>query len=233
MHRVSSSAKQSSQSINLVDCNSLLEVGEAIAAVEQLDRVQVEYSKLSERLKAERVQAQWAQANVSIALVSANEGSEPQQRFSAMLNKSGFETDISFYRNNYVSVPAGRKPTDFYEQTKDRHQRPLVSLASRLAYALGLLARYDEPQVIIVSHVFELYWPMLNFAQRNTRARVGLAYFAEFLDYRWKQAGILEKEFPFKFFNLEEHSAELLGGVDLRGSTSNQAGKAVSGSGLS
>ena len=228
----SSIPKQPQQNVNLVDCNSLLEVGDAIAAAEQLDRGQIEYAKLSERLKAERVRNYWSPANVSIALVSANEESEGQQRFTAMLSKSGFDTDVSFYRDNYVSVPAGRQPADFYEQSKERRQRPLISLASRLAYALGLLARYEEPQIIIVAHAFELYWPMLNFAQRNPQARVALAYFANFLDSRWKQVGLFDDSFPIKFFNLEEHSAELLGGVDLRGSARGRSIRSP-GSGLS
>ncbi len=228
----SSIPKQPQQNVNLVDCNSLLEVGDAIAAAEQLDRVQIEYAKLFERLRAERARDYWLPANVSIALVSTNDESEGQQRFTAMLSKSGFDTDVSFYRDNYVSVPAGRQPADFYEQGKERRQRPLISLASRLTYALGLLARYDEPQVIVVSHAFELYWPMLNFAQRNQRARVALAYFSNFLDSRWKQTGIFEDSFPIKFFNLEENSAELLGGVDLRGSARSRNVRST-GSGLS
>ena len=58
---------------------------------------------------------------------------------------------------------------------------------------------------------------MLNFAERNKQARVGLAYFGDFLDYRWKQAGILEAHSLIKFFDLTESSAELLGGIDLWG----------------
>ncbi len=224
---------KSPQNVNLVDCNSLLEAGDSIAAAERLDRVQIEYSKLRALLISERTKKQWAQTDVSIALVSANEESEGQQRFTTMLTRSGFETDVSSYRDNYVSLPAGRKPADFYDQNKDKRERPLVSLAPRITYALGLLARYSEPQVIIVSHAFELYWPMLNFAQRNERARVGLAFFGSLLDYRWKQGGLFDSENPIEFFDLDDHSAELLGGIDLSGRARSQVAASPSGSGLS
>jgi hypothetical protein len=235
MHRVTPSSpvrpRPPQQNLNLVDCSSLLEAGDAIAAAQQLERVQVEYPKLLDRLVEERSRNQWAPADVSIALVSANEESEGQQRFTQMLKKSGFETDVSSYRDNYVSLPSGRKPTEFYDQGKEKRARPLVSLASRLSYALGLLARHPEPQVVIVSHAFELHWPMLNFVLRNERARVGLAFFGDLLDYRWKQAGLFEESQrpKIEFFNLEERSSELLGGVVLRGPTS---ATSLSGSGL-
>ena len=48
------------------------------------------------------------------------------------LSRSGFEPDVSFYRDNYVSMPAGRKPADFYDQSKENRQRPLVSLANSM-----------------------------------------------------------------------------------------------------
>lgn len=229
-----SRSKQIQQNFNLVDCSSLLELGDAAAAAEQIDRVQVEYPKLLERLQKDRIKIGWAPADLSIALVSANEESEGQQRFAVMLKKSGFETDVSVYRDNYVSMPAGRKPADFYDPAREKQrQRPLSSLASRLAYALGLLARHPQPQVIIVTHSFELCWPMLNFAERNPQARVGLAYFSDFLDYRWKQSGLFEPESVIKFFDLTENSAELLGGLDLHGAATTQSRGSLGGSGLS
>ena len=224
---------RSPQNVNLIDCNSLLEAGDSIAAAERLDRVQIEYSKLRALLISERTDQNWEPADAFIALVSANEESEGQQRFSTMLTRSGFETDVSSYRDNYVSLPAGRKPADFYDQNKDKRERPLVSLAPRLTYALGLLARYTEPQVLIVSHAFELYWPMLNFARRNQRARVGLAFFGSLLDYRWKQGGLFDSESPIKLFDLDYHSAELLGGIDLSGRARSQATTSALSSGLS
>lgn len=229
----SSRPKPAQQNVNLVDCSSLLEVGEAIAAAEQLDRVQLDYPKLYERLQKQRAMKGWATADISIALVSANEESEGQLRFTGMLKRSGFETDVSVYRDNFVSLPAGRKPADFYDPNREKQrQRPLISLASRLAYAMGLLARHDKPQVIVVSHAFELYWPMLNLAERNKQARVGLAYFGEFLDYRWKNA-LIEVQPLITFFDLTENSAELLGGVDLGRPAATQGRASIGGSGLS
>jgi len=74
---------------------------------------------------------------------------------------------------------------------------------------------------------------MLNFAQRNERARVGLAFFGSLLDYRWKQGGLFDSENPIEFFDLDDHSAELLGGIDLSGRARSQVAASPSGSGLS
>lgn len=227
MHRPGSSfprsapTSRSPKHVNLIDCSSLLEAGESIASAEASNRVQVEYPKLFETLQTIRSQQQWAPADVSIALVSANEESESQQRFTAMLSRSGFETDVSSYRDNYVSVPPGRRPSDFYNQEKG--QRPLVSLSSRIAYALGVLARWPDAQIVVVSHAFELYWPMHNFLQRNPGAKVALAYFPGLLDHRWKQARLDTK---IHFLDLEE--AELFGGMDFR-----RRGSSFTASGLS
>jgi hypothetical protein len=73
---------------------------------------------------------------------------------------------------------------------------------------------------------------MLNFAERNNQARVGLAYFGDFLDYRWKQSGLFETQSLIKFFDLTEGSSELLGGIDLRGAAVAQTGVSKTASGL-
>jgi hypothetical protein len=201
------STLRSPKNVNLVDCSSLLEAGDSMASAEPSNRVQIDYPKLFETLQTKRTHNQWASADVSIALVSANEESESQQRFTTMLTRSGFETDVSSYRDNYVSVPAGRRPSDFYNQEKG--QRPLVSLSSRIAYALGVLARWPDAQIIVVSHAFELYWPMHNFLQRNPSAKIGLAYFPGLMDHRWRQ---VRPDTKIQFLDLEER--DLFGGID-------------------
>lgn len=220
---------QELQDINFVDCNALLEATEAVAAAERIDRVQFSYPALKNVLRSFR-SGDWRRSQLDIALVSADRSSEGQQRFAAMLDREGFEADVSYYRDNFVSLPPGRQPADLFDPEKK--QRPLISLATRISYSLGLLARHPAPQVLVVSHSFEMYWPMLNFVERNPAARVGLVFFGSLLDYRWKHTGVLDSDSPVKFFNLDAHSADLLGGVDLTGNTVRATPRAATSTGL-
>jgi hypothetical protein len=47
---------------------------------------------------------------------------------------------------------------------------------------------------MVVSHAFELYAPFIDFARRLSAGRVGLAYFASLVDFRYKLAGFLEQK---------------------------------------
>src|SRR5688572_19111276 len=79
------------KNVNILDCNSMLEAGDAVAIVEHQERVQVDYPKLKEKLQSWRQASNpWVVADESIALVSADINSEGQQRFVTMLDRSGF-----------------------------------------------------------------------------------------------------------------------------------------------
>lgn len=91
------------------------------------------------------------------------------------------------------------------------------------------MARHANSQVLVVSHSFELYDPLMDLARRMHESRdeyveggVGLAFFGSLLDYRWKTTGILDnaenRNGGIKFFDLDQHSEQLLG-IDLTGSS--------------
>ena len=201
----------------LVDAASLFDACDVTA--ERLDRskITLDYSKLRERLDTLRRNAGWRPASLNSILLSIDPSSEGQQRFQAMLRHSGYEVDVLHYRDTWVSLPPGRSPSG------DKTGKPIVSLAPRIAYIAGLLARHPASQLLVVCHSFELYGPLTDLARRMSNGRVGLAYFGSLLDYRWKTTGLLnagaEKERQMEFFDLDPYGNELLG-VDLTGAPS-------------
>jgi hypothetical protein len=126
-----------------------------------------------------------------------------------------FEVDVFYYRDNFVSTPPGRHPAEFFD--KDKGLRPFISLAPRLAYAIGRQCRFPEPQVLVLTHCFELYYPLAHLARSTPRARVGLVYFSSLLDHRWKLTGLFDSDSPIFFFDLDPFASEILGGIELTG----------------
>ena len=191
------------------DGASLFDAAEAISERFGRSRITVEYSKLRQRLDAFRADAGWRPATVNSVILSIDPRSEGQQRFEAMLRHSGFEPDVLYYRDAFVSLPPGRSPND-------GGPRSPVSVAARVAYIAGLMARYPATQFIVVTHSFELHGPLTDLAQRNAEGKVGLAYFASLLDFRWRLAGLLDGNLGITFFDLDPYGQELVG-IDLVG----------------
>jgi hypothetical protein len=202
---------QSPQNVTVFDGASLHGAAEVLS--ERFGRrLTVDYAKLKLQADAIRSSAGWQQAAISAILLSIDPGSEGQQRFQTMLRHAGFEPDVSHYRDAFVSLPPGRSPTE-------ASGKSIVSFAARIAYITGLMVRHPEPQFLVVSHSFELCGPLSDLAQRIPAAKVGVAYFASLIDFRWKAAGLLDGKdgkLPVKFFDLDEHGEDLLG-VDLAG----------------
>lgn len=205
----------------ILDGASLYDAGVVIAERFGRTKVTLEYSKLCKRLNDLRATAGWREASLSPILLSINPNSEGQQRFQSMLRHSGFEPDVIHYRDTFVSLPPGRSPSE----ATGKPIKPMASLAPRIAYIAGLIALHadSDPQFLVVSHSFELYGPLTDLAHRVRKGKVGIAYFASLLDYRWKATGLLDKEQggdgSVKFFDLDPYGKELLG-VDLGGAAS-------------
>ena len=212
---------------NIVDAASLFDACDGIAERLGRSKLTIDYAKLRECLDALRKRWEWRPASVNTILVSIDPSSEGQQRFQAMLKHSGFEIDAVHYRDTFVSPPPGRNPSEMTG-------KPIVSLASRIAYIAGLMARHEglKPELLVVSHSFELCGPLTDLAHRlsDRDGKVGLAYFGSLLDYRWKAAGLFESQWlpgplggagdatlapaqriGLKFFDLEPSCTELLG----------------------
>jgi hypothetical protein len=199
-------------SINSIDGISIHGAQEALGERYARNRVSIEYATLCTRLNELREQGGWKPATTTTMHVSADPSSEGQQRFQAMLRHTGIELDVTHYRDTFISLPPGRSPAE-------SNSKPLGSFASRLTYVAGLMARFTSPQLLIVTHAFELCGPLVDLAHRLPRAKFGIAYFSSLLDYRWRLAGLLDGKLRgVDFFDLDPHGQELVG-IDLIGQT--------------
>lgn len=193
----------------VVDAASLFGASEVIAERVGRTKITVDYAKLRESLDAARKEHGWRPALLNMILLSIDPTSEGQQRFLNMLRHSGFEPDVIHFRDTFVSVPPGRSPNEMSGKS-------VVSLAPRIAYIAGLMARHADSQFLVVSHSFELYGPLTDLRHRIQNGRVGIAYFGSLLDYRWKAAGLFDGKLDLEFFDLDPYGDDLLG-VDLGG----------------
>lgn len=193
----------------IVDAASLFDASEVISERVGRSKITLDYSKLRETLDSLRQDRGWRAASLNTILLSIDPGSEGQQRFQTMLRHAGFEPDVIHYRDSFVSVPPGRSPNEMSGKS-------IVSLAPRIAYIAGLMARHADPHFLVVSHSFELYGPLTDLSHRIEKGKVGIAYFASLMDYRWKAAGLFDGDLDVEFFDLDPYGDELLG-VDLGG----------------
>jgi hypothetical protein len=191
----------------IVDAASLFDASEVLAERVGRSKITIDYGKLRECLDLLRVNRGWRTGSPNTILLSIDPNSEGQQRFQNMLRHSGFEVDVIHFRDTFVSVPPGRSPNDIAGKS-------IVSLAPRIAYIGGLMARHPTSQLLVVSHSFELYGPLADLRQRLTSGKVGIAYFGSLLDHRWNAVGLLDGKSELEFFDLDEHGDELVG-VDL------------------
>lgn len=203
--------------VDLIDFVAFREGTDVIAAGEE--RVQIDFPALKDVITNIRVDPTWkaegwVPAQLQIALLSIDTKSEGQQRVVEALGRN-FSVDPSYYRDNSVSAPPGRHPSEIFDREKG--QRPIFSVASRLAYAVGRLSCHPDPQVLVVTHCFELFYPLTHLARSNPNARVGLAFFASLLDQRWKHAGLFDADFGVRFFDLDPFASRIFGGIDLTG----------------
>jgi len=201
MPRASSSA---SHHATVVDGASLFDAAEAIGDRFGRSKVTVDYAKLNEQLGIFRRRAGWNPAAVSTIVLSIDPSSEGQQRFQSMLKHAGFESDVVYFRDAFVSLPPGRSPAD-------SSAKSTVSVASRITYIAGLMARFPSSEFLVVSHSFELHGPLVDLSERLTQGKVGLAYFGSLLDYRWRLAGLMDGRLNIEFFDLDPHGHELVG----------------------
>lgn len=201
-------------SVTLIDGSSLFEAAECIGDRFGRQKITIDYSNLHNRLESFRKEAGWRPSTLSSIVLSIDPASEGQQRFQQMLKHSGFEPDVVYYRDAFASLPPGRSPVDSSIKSP-------VSLASRLAYISGLMAREPSSELLIVTHAYELHGPLVDLSERLTNGNVGVAYFSSLVDYRWKLAGLIENKLSIQFFDLDDYGKELVE-VDLVGKTSEQ-----------
>jgi hypothetical protein len=196
--------------INVIDCASLFSVADATAKLHDTQRYNLNYTALRQRLVEARKEFGFAPAETDLAIVSVDPGSDPQRRFVDALGKMGYEVDPVDFHDAFVSLPPGQLPGE------DSGYRSIISFATRIAYLAGLLAKSPDSQLLVVTHSFDVYWPLQQLARRLTRGGVGLAYFSSMLDYRWRRALASQSGSGanVKWFDLQDSLFELLGARD-------------------
>lgn len=202
-----------SPTVTLVDGSALFGVTETLAERHGRPKITINYPALKSRLDERRRSQGWRPATLTSIMLSTDPAREGQQRFHAMLTHSGFDVDSCHYREAYASPPPGRT-------LGDAPAKNAQSFASRLSYVAGLMARYIDPQILFVTHSFELYGPLLDLASRvgdaTPRGRVGLAFFGSLVDFRWRPTGLLDRRLQIEWFDLDPYGEELFG-LDIGG----------------
>jgi hypothetical protein len=191
----------------IVDGASLYDAADFLAERFGRERVTIDFSRLRERLNEARTQFGWRPTTSNTILLSIDTNSEGPRRFMEMLKHAGFDPDASHYRQTFISPPPGRNQID-------ASAKPITSLSSRISYIAGLMARHKGAQLLVVSHAFELYGPLIDLQRRldsEGKGRVGIAYFSSLMDQRWKSTGLMDKKSGIEFFDLEDYSDELVG----------------------
>jgi hypothetical protein len=125
------------------------------------------------------------------------------------------QVDPVDFHDAFVSLPPGQLPGE------GAGYRSIISFAPRIAYMAGLLAKSPESQLLVVTHSFDVYWPLLQLAQRLTRGGVALAYFSSMLDYRWRRVFASQPSSggnKVRFYDLQDSLFELLGARDTQAS---------------
>jgi predicted alpha/beta hydrolase len=195
--------------VTLVDTASLFHAGEAIATEFGGEkRLAPRYDVLRRRLEHFRAEAGWPRAHLNLALAAIDRDNLQQKRFVEALQRAGFAVDDVDFRETFPSQPPSlsRRETD---------GRPTASFTARIAYIAGLLARQPEASLLLVSHSFELYGPLLDLSHRLKGGCVGVAYFRCLLEYRWQRVEAVQQSAVatdgFRFFDLDAFGEEVFG----------------------
>lgn len=208
--------------ISVYDCPSLFASTEAIAKRFDQQRATLDYNALHRQIADIRSRDGWGPAEMDLAIVSVDPKSENQGRFIAALDRIGYTIDRVDFRQAFVSMPPGRLPGEDGE-------RSIISVAPRITYLAGLLARSPDAQLLVVSHSFEVFAALQDLARRANRGRVGIAYFSSLIDFRFRATGLLDPRPPVggvRFYDLEESLPELFGGAAVS-TTDRQSGGEV------
>jgi hypothetical protein len=148
------------------------------------------------------------EAGATIAAVAVDENSDKQRRFVDALGKMGIKTDAVKYQWAYVGQVGG--------QLEKGELPPTQSLAAGVTYWMGLIAGRAEvqgvqPEMLIVTGVFDIYRSLLDFVQFRGGKAV-LLFPRSMLDHRWfTQGGLGTSECPIKFEDLEPYGADVFG----------------------
>ncbi|MEZ6051383.1 MAG: hypothetical protein R3C02_08370 [Planctomycetaceae bacterium] len=178
--------------VTLLDGPSLFGAAEAIAERSGSGRLTLDYQVLYDKLSQFRADKNWRPASLYSVLLAIDPKSDGQKRFATMLRHAGYETNEIDFREVFVSSPPGHS-------LSEGSNKSLTSMASRISYVTGLMARRNAPHYLVVTHAFEVCDPLLDLSQRIPESQIGIAYFGSLLDYRWKAHGIVDGDSLISF----------------------------------
>jgi len=201
--------------LNIYDCGSIFAVVESLkppASVASLSAdgarsPNFDYQASKAILEKARGDLQFGPAQSALAVATIDPDSDGQQRFVKALGHLDILVECVDFRHATVTAP-------LWSDGERQEQKYLTTLGPSIAYVLGLMAGRNSPEVVIVTRVFEVYEPLLDFVTvRGGKAAV--AFFRRFLDPRWAINGLFDTDGPVKFIDLDPSSEELLG-VDVK-----------------
>lgn len=177
--------------------NSLKDIG--------VSNVKMDYKTLKRLLeKAIIEKIGFRKSEKTIVVCSVYPGSEGQVMFVDSIKALGYDVHAVDYWRTYILPPG-------LTQVSDQSKRNNVyTLSPLISYMIGLLSCRPNPQVIVVSGSFGLCDSLIDFTE-NHNGKAAVIFFQKFLDPRWGIVGFSDK---LRFYDLEQHSEELLG-IDL------------------
>lgn len=190
--------------VNIVDGLSLYQAGDHVKQLFGVEKAALNYAVLFDLLGRFRAEHGFRKAVHSTLPISYDPKSDAQARFISAIERTGFEADPVDFRDLYVSFPPGTNP-------KDHDAKPISSFASRIAYVLGRLSRHAEPHIVVITHSYEILWPLQQIAHRNPSAKLAVAYFEKYADFRWQYAKLGDSRSQVDFWPLDLELPKLFG----------------------
>ena len=192
------------------------------------EKVMLDFNALSRCFSELRVEAGWHPRSISMVFLAMDVDNKSQLSYKKALEDAKMNVDITDYRTLLPFLPSGSSA----ERNQILHplvraaaaggtrgDTPQPSLSARISYAIGLQARHNALELMVLSHDYALCGSLKDLAERNQEEfKVGLVFFRSLLeDPRWKSSGILDSaSSPVKWFDLDPHAPDLLG-IDLGG----------------
>ena len=195
--------KISPVSINIIDGNAVHGLCEEYAIQEGRNKVALNFTALKQVLTKIRLEEDMCVATNNFILLATDSTSESQGRFQT----AGFTVDAVDFRSVFPSLAPGRS-------REKNAQAPEISLAARLSYIVGLQARHQTVELMVVTHDFALAGALMDLARRSDDSRIAVVFFEHLMDHRWRTV-----KFPLRLsgrdlverVNLEKYAEVLFG----------------------
>lgn len=165
------------------------------------NNISVNYTNLFTAINEIRKIHGYRPSNQSLLLVSVS--SQGQKRFLSAIEKLNIFTVQSFeYIDLYPSAPIG---------TILQKNQNFCSFAAEMNFYLGQAAYLDQ-DVVVITHCFEVKSALLRLKQLSPNSKVGIAYFQQYLDSRWKDfSGVFKQTDGIDYFSLDSLTKPILG----------------------